>query len=69
MSKIIDDATTEVRKILLGRRQALEAIALRLIDKEVIDGGELRQLLADTTPGAAIGSQFGGTSGSVLGDR
>ncbi len=54
VSKIIDDATTEVRKILLGRRQALEAIALRLIDKEVIDGGELRQLLADTTPGPRL---------------
>jgi cell division protease FtsH len=43
--KIIDDATEEVRGILLSRRDALEAIAQRLMEKEVIDGAELRQLL------------------------
>ncbi len=43
--KIIDDATEEVRGILESRRDALEALAQRLIEKEVIDGAELRQLL------------------------
>ena len=43
--KIIDDATGEVRGILASRRDALEALAQRLIEKEVIDGAELRQLL------------------------
>jgi cell division protease FtsH len=43
--KIIDDATEEVRGILASRRDALEALAQRLIEKEVIDGAELRQLL------------------------
>src|SRR5262249_17983960 len=44
--KILDDATEEVRAILQVRRGALEAVALRLVDKEVIDGSELRELLA-----------------------
>jgi cell division protease FtsH len=43
--QIIDGATEEVRGILKSRRDALEAIAQRLIEKEVIDGAELRQLL------------------------
>jgi cell division protease FtsH len=43
--KILDEATEEVRTILLERRAALEAVAQRLIEKEVIDGGELRLLL------------------------
>jgi cell division protease FtsH len=43
--KIIDDATEEVRDILQSRRQALEAIAQKLVEKEVIDGDELRQVL------------------------
>jgi len=43
--QIIDDATEEVRGILGSRRAALEAVAQRLMEKEVIDGAELRQLL------------------------
>jgi cell division protease FtsH len=43
--KIIDDATTFVRELLQNRRPALEAIAGRLIEKEVIDSRELWQLL------------------------
>jgi cell division protease FtsH len=43
--RIIDQATQEVRDILKGRRAALEAIAQRLIEKEVIDGAELLHLL------------------------
>jgi cell division protease FtsH len=43
--RILDAATSEVREILKARRSALEALALRLIEKEVIDGAELRQLL------------------------
>ncbi len=52
--KIIDDATVEVRGILLSRRNLLEAIALRLIDKEVMDGAELRQLLEEYSPGPRL---------------
>jgi ATP-dependent metalloprotease FtsH len=43
--RILDEATEEVRAVLLARRLALEAIAQRLIEKEVMDGAELRQLL------------------------
>jgi len=49
--KIIDDATEEVRAILRGRRAALEAVAQRLIDRETIDGSELRALLEQYAPG------------------
>ena len=52
--KIIDDATRDVRDVLLTRRAALEAIAQRLMEKEVIDGSELRQLLEQHTPGLRI---------------
>jgi cell division protease FtsH len=52
--KIIEDATAEVRSILLARRRTLEAIALRLIDKEVMDGSELRQMLEMHTPGPRL---------------
>src|SRR5438445_1626519 len=43
--KIIDDATEEVRTILQARRNALEIVAKLLVEKEVIDGAELRKLL------------------------
>ncbi len=49
--KIIDDATDEVRAILRSRQGALEAVAQRLIEKEVIDGAELRQILEQHSPG------------------
>ena len=52
--KIIDDATREVRVVLLTRRAALEAIAQRLIEKEVIEGSELRQVLELHTPGPRL---------------
>jgi cell division protease FtsH len=54
VSKILDDATGEVRSILLSRRGALEALAQRLIEKEVIDGRELRELLEQTIPGPRL---------------
>jgi cell division protease FtsH len=43
--KIIDDATNAVRSVLQDRREALEAIAQRLMEREVIDSRELRELL------------------------
>jgi cell division protease FtsH len=43
--KIIDDSTAAVRDVLKTRREALEAIAQRLMEKEVIDSRELRELL------------------------
>jgi cell division protease FtsH len=52
--KIIAEATEAVREVLHARRAALEAIAARLIDKEVMDGAELRQLLEQYTPGPRL---------------
>jgi cell division protease FtsH len=49
--KILDDATDQVREVLRERRAALEAVAQRLIEKEVIDAAELRQLLQQHSPG------------------
>jgi cell division protease FtsH len=43
--KIIADATEEVRAILLARHTALEAVAQRLIDREVISGAELKTII------------------------
>jgi cell division protease FtsH len=52
--KIIDDATEEVRSILQARRAALEALAKLLVDKEVIDGPELRKILDENDPGPKL---------------
>jgi cell division protease FtsH len=56
VAKILEEATREVRGILQGNRAALEAVAQRLKEKEVMDGRELRQLLEQfRQPGAANG--------------
>jgi cell division protease FtsH len=52
--KILDDATEEVRAILQTRQAALQAVALRLVEKEVIDGAELRELLSQHSPGLRL---------------
>ncbi len=52
--KIIDDATEEVRAILQSRQTILEAIAQKLIDQEVIEGDELRQLLEQHRSGPRL---------------
>jgi cell division protease FtsH len=52
--KIIDDATEEVRLILKTRRATLEVVARRLMEKEVIDGTELRALIESQDPGPRL---------------
>jgi cell division protease FtsH len=52
--RILDEATQEVRSILLARQKALEAVAQQLIEKEVIDGDELRHLLEQYLPGPQL---------------
>jgi cell division protease FtsH len=54
VQRILDEATEQVRDILAARRPALEAIAGRLMEKEVLDGAELRALLEATTPGLRL---------------
>jgi cell division protease FtsH len=52
--QILEAALGEVREILQARRAALEALAQRLVEKEVIDGNEVRQLLETYHPGPKI---------------
>jgi cell division protease FtsH len=51
VSRILNEATTEVTAILRARRAGLEAVAQRLVEKEVIDGSELKQILEQHYPG------------------
>jgi cell division protease FtsH len=52
--KIIEDSLAEVRKILLDRRSALDAVAKLLMEKETIEGKELRELLEANYPGPKL---------------
>ena len=52
--KIIQDALDEVRKILVDRRAALDAVAKRLMEKETIDGKELSDILETYYPGPKL---------------
>jgi cell division protease FtsH len=54
VAKIIDAATAEVRAILRARRSALAAVAERLMETEVMDAAELRQLLELYDPGPKL---------------
>lgn len=51
---ILDQATAEVRAILSARRLALEALAKKLVEKEMIDGAEVRSTLEMNYPGPKI---------------
>ena len=51
---IIEASLTEVRTILQARRTALEALAKLLLEKETIEGDELRQLLEEYYPGPKL---------------
>ncbi|MBE3071708.1 MAG: ATP-dependent zinc metalloprotease FtsH [Acidobacteria bacterium] len=44
--RIISEAHATAREVLTERRQALEAVTRRLLEKEVIEGNELRLILA-----------------------
>ncbi|GIW80462.1 MAG: ATP-dependent zinc metalloprotease FtsH 2 [Gemmatales bacterium] len=48
--EIIEEASEEVRTILQSRRSTLEAVARQLVEKEVIDGDELKELIAQHDP-------------------
>ena len=52
--KIIEEAIIEVRKILLDRRAALDAVAKLLMEKETIEGDDLRGLLESHSPGPKL---------------
>jgi cell division protease FtsH len=74
--KIVGEATDEVRGILVGRRAALEAVARTLMEREVIDGTELKALLEEHAPpiklvpgSVAVGPRPGLEVGEGLNER
>jgi cell division protease FtsH len=52
--RIIDAAIDRVRHLLETRRASLEALSKRLMEREVIDGEEMRQVVEETSPGPWI---------------
>jgi cell division protease FtsH len=50
VSRIITDAHNEARRILRERRDILDELSARLLDKEVVEGDELRALLGPVPP-------------------
>ncbi len=47
IKRIMTDAHEQARRTLRNRRDVLDTVANRLLEKEVIEGEELRQLLGD----------------------
>lgn len=54
IARIVSDSLEKTRGILSDRRQALVALADRLIEKEVIDTEELKEVIDSNLPGARI---------------
>jgi cell division protease FtsH len=54
--RIITDAHNEARRILRERRGILDELSARLLDKEVVEGDELRALLGPVPPKDADGT-------------
>ena len=52
--RIIDESLEHVRHILDTRNEALVALALRLIEKEVIDFDELKEIVEEASPSPKI---------------
>jgi cell division protease FtsH len=48
VKRLLDDAHDRARQIITDRRQLLDTVTRRLLEKEVIEGDELRQLIADS---------------------
>ncbi len=54
VQRIIDEAIEKVRTILGSRKPALVGLAKRLIEREVIDADELRQIIEENSPSPQI---------------
>jgi cell division protease FtsH len=50
VKRIITEAHDEARRVLQDRKPVLDELSRRLLDKEVIEGDELRQLLGPVPP-------------------
>ena len=71
VKRIIDDGIERVRHILEARRDALKALALKLVEHEVIDSDELKQVIEENShgplivPGTVSSSKRGATETST----
>jgi len=54
VKRITEEAIERVRRILEARRPALVGLAERLIEKEVIDADELKQIIEDNSPSPVL---------------
>jgi cell division protease FtsH len=54
IQRILDESLERVRHILESRKAALEALAKTLIEKEVIDNDELKQIIEASSPSPVI---------------
>jgi hypothetical protein len=54
VKRIIDEGVSDVRDLLQNRRAALDALAKRLVEKEVIDGSEVRAIIEAHYPGPKL---------------
>jgi len=52
VKRIVSSAEGEARRILSEKRGLLDALTARLLEKEVVEGDELRQMLAAEVPAA-----------------
>ena len=52
VKRIMSDAHEQARRVLTEHRSSLEAVTKRLLEKEVIDGDELRRILQASEPAA-----------------
>ncbi len=59
---LISEAHNDARRILLDKRDLLEEVTRRLLEKEVMEGDELRAILAADHKGAEEGLQPTGTT-------
>ena len=54
IKRIIDEGLEKARRILESRRDALVALSERLIEKEVIDSEELKEVIEASSPAPVI---------------
>jgi cell division protease FtsH len=47
VKRILDEAHERARQLITDRRELLEAVTIRLLEKEVIEGEELKSIIAD----------------------
>ena len=54
--RLVSSAESKARQILSEKRTYLDSVAARLLVKEIIEGAELREMLAQVPPGVVAAS-------------